>query len=159
MFRVNAIGAMIPAVYEAFGAQRSSIESGQLRRDLLAVSSAARLRDVLYEFDMSHAYRHRTVLSVEAEGFKTIFTLMDLLWKAITARKTLEEPGSARTTPFAKYAYQRISENYRRLFEDPASQLPIRYKEAQLLTDMISGMTDSFAVALSEDLKRYYYEA
>jgi dGTPase len=33
--------------------------------------------------------------------------------------------------------------------------MPVRYKELQLMTDMISGMTDSFALSLLEDLKKY----
>ena len=33
--------------------------------------------------------------------------------------------------------------------------MPTRYKEAQLLTDMLSGMTDNFAIDLLGELKRY----
>jgi dGTPase len=159
MFRVHAIGAMIPAVYATFDAEKERIEQGAVAQDLLSLSSAARLRSVLHEFNFSHAYQHKTVLALEAEGFRTIATLMDLLWKAIVTRKSIDEPASPRTTPFAKYAYARISENYRRVFEDAANNMPMRYKEAQLLTDMISGMTDSFAVDLCKDLERYDYEA
>src|SRR5207244_2599414 len=110
MFRVHAIGAMVPAVYETFESEIKKIEKGTLAKDLLELSKASRLRSVIYDFDMSHAYRHKTVLAVEAEGFRTISTLMDLLWKAIITRKSKEDPTSQRTTPFAKYAYQRISE-------------------------------------------------
>jgi dGTPase len=159
MFRVHAIGAMIPAVYATFDAERERVEKGAVTQDLLALSPAARLRDVLYDFDFSHAYRHKTVLALEAEGFRTISTLMDLLWKAIVTRKSMDDPASPRATPFAKYAYARISENYKRVFENSANNMPMRYKEAQLLTDMISGMTDSFAIDLCKDLKRYDYEA
>ena len=34
--------------------------------------------------------------------------------------------------------------------------LPIVYKEMQLLTDMISGMTDRFCIELHDDFKKYY---
>lgn len=37
----------------------------------------------------------------------------------------------------------------------PGNRMPTRYKEAQLLTDMISGMTDKFAVDLFSELRRY----
>ena len=55
--------------------------------------------------------------------------------------------------------YTRISENYRRAFEatTPVAQsgqlMPIRYRECQLLTDMIAGMTDRFAVSLYDDFR------
>jgi len=81
---------------------------------------------------------------------------MDFLWKAIYQRKKLEDLGSRRSTPFASYAYNRISENYRRIFENDSNDMPVRYKELQLLTDMVSGMTDSFALSLYDELKQYY---
>lgn len=159
MFRVHAIAAMIPAVYDAFIENRATIETGGLADDLLAVSRAKRLRDTLKTFDAVHAYRHKSVLALEAQGFQTIHRLMELLWMAITTRESEERLDSPRSTPFARYVYQCISENYRRIFEDPANTMPPRYREAQLLTDMISGMTDSFAVSLCEELGRYEFEA
>jgi dGTPase len=146
---------MIPAVYEVFSQRRKEIETGGLAEDLLAVSRANRLRDALKAFDASHAYRHSSVLALEAQGSLTIHRLMDLLWDAITERRSSKELGSLRSTPFARYAYRCISENYRRIFEDPSNPMPTRYKEAQLLTDMLAGMTDSFAVSLCEELERY----
>jgi dGTPase len=155
MFRVYAIGQLVIAAYEAFVKNNAAIERGSLRSDLLTVSNAATLHKALRKFDRVHAYRHKSVLSVEAVGYKTIFGLMDMLWRAITERQNIKELGSPRKTPFLRYAYERISENYRRQFEATDNKMPMRYKEAQLLTDMISGMTDSFAVNLLEDLRRY----
>lgn len=65
------------------------------------------------------------------------------------------KPDSVRAHPFSKYVYGRISENYRRVFECPikeVSEMPIRYRECQLLTDMLSGMTDSYAIDLYREL-------
>lgn len=59
-------------------------------------------------------------------------------------------------------SYSRISENYRRIFENKFHgyhenvNLPIRYRELQLLTDMVSGMTDQFCLDLFSDLDRRY---
>ena len=80
---------------------------------------------------------------------------MDLLWPAIVNRKDPANLGSERTTPFDTYVYSKISENYRRVFEDPSNSMPTRYKEAQLLTDMLSGMTDKFAIDLLDELRRH----
>ena len=59
-------------------------------------------------------------------------------------------------------AYGRISENYKRVFEGRLqntvhkdTDLPIRYRELQLLTDMISGMTDQFAMDLYNELRGF----
>ena len=80
---------------------------------------------------------------------------MDMIWAAIIDRSNSDELSSTRNHPFTKYVYQRISENYRRIFEKPTAEdkkLPTRYRECLLLTDMISGMTDSFALDLYNDL-------
>jgi dGTPase len=37
--------------------------------------------------------------------------------------------------------------------------LPVRYRELQLLTDMIAGMTDQFALDLYKDLKEFHVGA
>jgi dGTPase len=71
---------------------------------------------------------------------------------------------SRRTSPFAAYVYSRVSKNYRRIFEGKVTryhqdaELPIRYKEMQLLTDMVSGMTDQFCIDLHDDLNKHYRE-
>lgn len=154
-FRVYAIAEMVKAATSAFEAQRSQINEGAFDIDLLAASDAAKFRDCLKNFDRQHAYRHKSVLALESTGTKTIWGLMDILWAAITQRSKPEDLGSARSTPFLAYSYERISENYRRIFESPKNSMPLRYREAQLLTDMISGMTDTFAVDLLSDLLRY----
>ena len=52
-----------------------------------------------------------------------------------------------------------ISENYRRIFEDKTNSLPLQYKRAQLLADMVSGMTDSFAIDFCNNLTRFKLSA
>jgi len=155
MFRVEAIGAMVPAVTAAFVSNIDAILRGQLEGDLIDASEAAELRSALKEFDKRHAYQHKSVREVELRGHNAIRQLMDLFWTAITDRRDAANPASERRTPFSAYVYSRISENYRRVFEDPKNKMPTRYKEAQLLTDMLSGMTDNFAIGLLADLKRY----
>jgi dGTPase len=100
---------------------------------------------------------------------------MDMLWVGIHGHKTDEEKEKEKTlknsnaeflprdefksaTPFGKYAYGRISENYRRIFEqtEEAPELPRLYKEVQLLADAVSGMTDSYLIALHDELKSLY---
>lgn len=154
-FRVYAIALMIDRVRLAFEQYLDPILEGALTSELLKLSEVRPLCDALKRFGREHAYRHRSVLSLESFGFNVIQDLMDLLWHAIESGK-----GGARglpaATPFAAYAYQRISENYRRVFEAADDSLPIRYRELQLLTDMIAGMSDSYAVALRDDLEKHH---
>lgn len=156
-FRVYAIGAMVRSVTDAFLTLQDELVSGDLAKPLLEVSTAEKLRKALKNFSVSHAYRHRTVLEVELQGFNVIHELMDLFWASIVDRKDKGDPASKRKQPFTRYVYGLISENYRRVFENPTEvekALPMRYRECLLLTDMISGMTDSFAVDMHKELVR-----
>ncbi len=155
MFRVDAMSAMIPAVTDTFVQNLQALMLGAFENDLIALSRAASLCGALKKFDQRHAYQHESVRRIELLGHNTIHGLMDLLWPAITNRTTAEILGSPRGTPFDAYAYSRISENYRRVFENPDNGMPTRYKEAQLLTDMISGMTDKFAIDFLRELRRH----
>ncbi|MBL3562653.1 dGTP triphosphohydrolase [Rhodovulum sulfidophilum] len=154
MFRVFAIEKMVSAVIEAFLEKQSDIETGALTYDLISVSSAALLCRKLKDFAFENAYKHRSVLELELEGHKVIHSIMDMLWPAIVSRgdprkATKGHPG----TPFEKYAYGRISENYRRVFESPNEDLPLGYRRCQLLADMISGMIDGFALSFERELR------
>jgi dGTPase len=154
-FRVFAIGAMVRAVIETFRKYEDEFVAGTVKVSLLEKSSAERLRKTLKEFSFKHAYTHRSVLEVELQGYNVIRGLMDLFWAAIIDRTDAAKPESRRRQPFTRYVYGRISENYRRIFENPSEtdkNFSMRYRECLLLTDMISGMTDSFAVNLYEEL-------
>lgn len=157
MFRVFAIGAMVSSVIDAFLAEKENIESGGLKTDLIEVSRAALLCAKLKSFAFENAYKHRSVLELELEGHKVIHSIMDLLWPAIVSRgdPQVDKKGH-QGTPYERYAYGRISENYRRVFESPNDALPLGYRRCQLLADMISGMTDSFALSFERELKQLH---
>lgn len=157
-FRVYAIGYMVNAVIEACRTNRKRILSGEFEQDLIAVSESALLYSELKKFSIANAFRHREVLAVELRGHELISDLMDMLWFAIQTRDKDEDPFSSRSEPFANYAFNRISENYRRVLrkECERGEYPLRYLELQLLTDEISGMTDSFAVSLHHELKPHF---
>jgi len=162
MFRVHAIGAMVSAAIRTFEEQFDLIASGTMEQSLLEVSPAHRFCEMLKKFDFQHAYQHRRVLEIELIGFNIIHDLMDMLWRGITERPAFSDFSARRTSPFARYAYGRISENYRRVFEGRLentvhkdNDLPIRYRELLLLTDMIAGMTDQFAIDLHGELRTF----
>lgn len=154
IFRVNAIGAMINAAKTAFEEHEVSLVSGTQKKSLLALSIAEKLRAALKEFSFRHGYTHKSVLALELEGYNTIRGLMDMFWFAIDsmAGKSFDEKKNAH--PFARFVYSRISENYRRVSDNEfcSDKLPVWYIKSQLLTDMISGMTDSYAISLYQEL-------
>ena len=163
-FRVHAIHLMVSAVVEAFGEHYETIMDGSFSGELIKVSKAGKLCSALKKFDRENAFSHKEVLEIELNGYNTLNRLMDYLWIGISDRKSFEDPSSKRRSPFSAYVYSRISKNYKRIFENAITEyhgdqpLPIRYKEMQLLTDMVSGMTDQFCIDLYNDLDCHYRE-
>jgi dGTPase len=103
-----------------------------------------------------HAYQSTNVLELELKGSIIIRTLMDTMWESINDRKKFSELGSRRQSPKSSYVYSLISDSYRWHFERAAkAALTIRYRELQLLTDMVAGMTDGYAVDLYEKVQGY----
>ena len=154
LFRVYAIGAMIKAATKAFldSSNYESFLSGTQPKSLMALSEGDSLRKALKEFAFKHAYTNRAVLELELEGYNVIRNLMEIFWEAISDIDDPKKPSSRRRHPFTRYVYGRISENYRRVYESTAAKGTTRYEECVLLTDMISGMTDSFAIDLFNEL-------
>lgn len=154
-FRVFAIGELVKAATQAFVEKEQELLCGEVAVSLMALSKGEVLRKALKEFSYKHAYTHPSVLKIELEGYNVIRGLMDLFWASIVDRDDPLNPKSDRRHPFSRFVYGRISENYRRVFEHPikeVSAMPIRYRECQLLTDMLSGMTDSYAINLYDEL-------
>lgn len=166
-FRSRAIHLMVCAVAESFNNSYDKIMDGTYNEQLIETSRAEGLCKALKEFDKESAFDHSTVLEIELDGYNKLNRLMDFLWIGISKRKEYETLKSDRASPFAVYAYSKISEGCRRIFEgnevgkrhnSPATALPFRYKEMQLLTDMVSGMTDKFCINLHDDLQKHYCE-
>lgn len=162
MFRVYAIHVMVASAVQSFKDNYDAIMKGTYDGDLVGSSRASRLCKALKRFDRENAFSDKSVLKLELNGYNVINRLMDFLWMGISNRKEYKELDGRRTDPFSEYVYSRISKNYRRVFEGKIDsfhdkiELPIRYKEMQLLTDMVSGMTDKFCIELHDDFLTHY---
>jgi dGTPase len=102
-----------------------------------------------------YAFAHRAVLKTEMIGATAIYSLMGEFWEAISKRKITEDLLSRRTEPRAAFVYSLISPNYLEAACDTKGTRvgrSIRYRELRLLTDMLSGMTDTFALKTFRDL-------
>ena len=156
-FRVYAIGEMVAATAAAFIDNQDSLISGLQQSALLDLSTANVLRQNLGTFAKIYAFQHRTVLEVELRGYNTIRGLMDIFWSALKDTNP-DNQKELPINPYGRYVYMRISENYRRVYYKPSPEvgrLPVKYRQCLLLTDMVSGMTDSYAVSLLDELNSF----
>lgn len=109
-----------------------------------------------------NAFNQSAVLRTEAKGAVAIDGLMSALWESISDRKDQSNLRSKRLSARAKYVFSLISSNYieqavvaNTSSTGPASHL--RYCELRLLTDMVSGMTDTFAMRLWNEISALPY--
>ena len=164
IFRAGAISQLVGAVGETFQKAWPKIACYEHDASLVDSGAGARLVKALQDFAREKAFNDAGVLALELSGRRAVLDLMDWFWAGITQRKSFEEVASPRTNHFANLAYRRISENYRRVFEGEAPRdedgrvLSVRYRELRLLTDMISGMTDGYAMAAHAELKNIHQE-
>ena len=144
MFRVKAIAEMVESVTKVFIDKVSDMMSRSImgRFELVWHSDCGTLCKALKEFDQRYGFRNPAVLRLELQGDTYIRETMDMLWHGIAEHE--------RDDPYAKYAYGRISENYRRVYESSGKADADR---AHLLCDAISGMTEGFLVSLHRELK------
>ena len=106
-----------------------------------------------------HAFNNPGVLRMEARGAEAIDGLMTVFWDAIHDRpqEEFDDILARRSGAKNKYVFALISQNY---LEDASRSAnasgiaaSVRYRELRLLTDMLSGMTDTFTIKLWDELK------
>jgi dGTPase len=157
MFRVHAIHAMVTEVTDCFISEIGSLVKGTFQCSLIEKSGAKSLCSKLKCFSRTFIYSNRKIRELELKGYNVITNLMNTFWAAISKCPKKGDALDKPKSPYNAYVFSRISENYKRACNHALKRgdLPEQYIRLQLLTDMISGMTDSYAVALDKDLRAH----
>lgn len=151
-FRAYMIEALINDASDGFVSNADFIFAFEHGAGLM---DANPLCEALKGVAKQYGFSHPSVLRTEAEGAAAIDGLMSALWEAINDREG-DDLRSERRSARARYLFTLISPNYIEAAEDavasdgPAASL--RYRELRLLTDMVSGMTDTFALKLWREI-------
>lgn len=136
---------------------KNSDEVFAFNESLEPLLEKSELCNFLKDIAKDHAFSNPSVLKSEAIGAEAIKDILSFFWTAIQSREVLEDIKSKRTTAASKFAWSLVSPNYieeaARCIEKGTSPERIRYAEMRLLTDMVSGMTDTFAMKLWHDIK------
>ena len=145
MFRVKAIAVMIKSATKTFVEKIDCILTDRVKPgfEIIGNSEAASLCSRLKKFDERSGFQHPDVLRLELKGDGYISFIMDAFWNGIIHgnRKNAD--------PFARYAYGKISENYRRAYESREKSLS---DKLHLLCDQVSGMTENYLVSVHDEL-------
>lgn len=152
VFRTRAIGEMIDSVTSAFHDHYDQIMAGNFHSDLMDASAAKPLFEACKSIGQDFIYSVRPTLKLELLGRQVIGRLMDTLWEGVERYK-----GTPPSSGFAKNAWGLLSSSFRAIFQhsfneakgNPALQ---QYARLQLITDNVSGMTDTYAYDLDREL-------
>ncbi|MDF2143263.1 dGTP triphosphohydrolase [Paenirhodobacter sp. CAU 1674] len=124
---------------------------------ILPILEESDLCNFLKEVAKDHAFSNPGVLKSEAIGAQAITEIMSFFWASIVNREEVGDIKSRRTTAASKFAWSLVSPNYieeaARCIKEGTPPQRIRYAEMRLLTDMVSGMTDSFSMKLWSDIQ------
>lgn len=154
--RAHLMDALIQEAAENF--LENSKEILAYDPDVLPILEKSDLCDFLKDIAKTHAFSNPSVLKAEACGAEAIKAILSFFWEAIYDRESVVDIMSRRRSARAKFAWSLVSSNYveeanRCISNAKGDEALIRYTELRLLTDMVSGMTDTFAMKLWEDIK------
>ncbi len=104
-----------------------------------------------------YAFNNSSVLRTEALGAAALDGLMSVFWEAISDREKPDDIESRKQSARSSYIFSLFSPNYVQqacaLDTPGTSANGLRYRELRLLTDMISGMTDTYAMRLWTEIQ------
>lgn len=116
------------------------------------------LCNALKDIAKRYAFNNPSVLKTEALGAAALDGLMSVFWSAISERKEIDNIESKKLSARSSYIFSLISPNYvqQAMIEGGSGTGAngLRYRELRLLTDMVSGMTDTYAMRLWDEIQR-----
>ncbi|MCB1770629.1 MAG: deoxyguanosinetriphosphate triphosphohydrolase [Candidatus Competibacteraceae bacterium] len=143
--RAKAIGAIIDQVHQCFMEHEDAILAGAFPGELLDIIPAAEAMRALKDCGENQVYVSRPVIEVEAAGFEVLAGLLEAF---VTTVNDLAMYG-ANASPKSRMLVYLIPEQFAGPGRCPAAD---PYRRALAITDFVSGMTDSYAVALFKKL-------
>ena len=145
--RIFIKGKMISAVKEAFEKHYEDIMEGNFSQELLAVSSAKDLVNVIRkDIEQKYIYYSMSITKTKLQSYQIIDTLLDRFVPSVFNGKNA---GSSDDKDSLTYSL--ISNNYRYVCEKICKGKNYNdseniYYKLLLVTDFISGMTDTYAM-------------
>lgn len=147
--RIFIKGQMIDAMYDSFRELYEEIMQGKCEEELIAHSKAAVLAETLREIEKKRIYYCKEIVESKTRAVTVISKLLDVYVPAVLSYQHDDDDGKDTA---ANLLYLSLSTNYKyvcelrnRLTADESTRL---YYLLLLVTDQISGMTDSHAMTV-----------
>lgn len=146
-FRISTQRIMIQEVINSFIDNYDEIMNGELENELIDISKAKDIR-TSYKALQSIVFNDKSILKKEIAGWEAIYGLLKIF---VQASKSEEFRSSGNS--YESRLYNIISTSHRKVYEDIEKYPNQEYKKLQLVVDFVTGMTDSYAINLFQELK------
>jgi dGTPase len=146
-FRIFTQRIMIQEVINSFIDNYEDIMDGDLQNEIIDISRAKDIR-TSYKKLQGLVFNAKSILKKEIAGWEAIYGLLSIFVKA-----SKSENFRATGNNYESRLYNIISSSHRKVYESIEKYPNQEYKKLQLIVDFISGMTDSYAINLYQELK------
>jgi dGTPase len=147
--RVLIKGLMIDSIYSAFINAYSEIMTGNFENELIKISSAAKIAEVLQIIETENIHYSQQIVYNKTRSFVVIEQLLNAFVPAIINWDKTIDDGKDTTN---NLIYQSFSKNYKYICdcanENTTDIKDKIYNKLLLVTDQISGMTDTHALSV-----------
>ncbi|WP_333626185.1 dGTP triphosphohydrolase [Sphingobacterium siyangense] len=147
-FRIFTQQLMIQGVINAFKDNYDKIMKGELQNEIIDISSASDIRKS-YKKLQYIVFDNESIVKKEIAGWEAIYGLLKIFVKASQSKNFTENGGNN----YESRLFKIISASYRKVYKNIETYPNSEYKKLQLIVDFISGMTDSYAIDLYQELK------
>ena len=141
---------MIEAAITEFLNYHDDILSGSYHKELIPNSSAKNIR-AAYKKLGNVVFENKKILQTELAGWEVLKGLLEIFIEVSKSPDFKAKGNSAESR-----LYKMISSSFRHLYENYPSIYHVsndEYRKFQLITDFVSGMTDSYALNYFHKLK------
>lgn len=146
-FRIHTQQIMIEEIINSFQDKYEEIMNGELEEEIIDISKASDIRKA-YKKLQYIVFDDKKIVKKEIAGWEAIYGLLKIFIKAS------ESPNfTTQGNTYESRLYKMISSSHRIVFEEIEGYENFEYKKLQLVVDFISGMTDTYAINLYQELK------
>lgn len=146
-FRIFTQRIMIEEIINSFVENYDKIMNGELESEIIDISKASDIRKA-YKTLQYKVFDDKNIVKKEIAGWEAIYGLLKIFTKASQSPNF-----SAAGNTYESRLYKMISSSYRKIYEEIETYENTEYKKLQLIVDFITGMTDSYAINLYQELK------
>ena len=146
-FRIHTQRIMIEEIINSFIEKYDEIMNGELEEEIIDISKASDIRKA-YKKLQYKVFDDKNIVKKEIAGWEAIYGLLKIFTKASQSSNFKSEGNT-----YESRLYKMISSSHRIIFEEVEPYSNSEYKKLQLIVDFITGMTDSYAINLYQELK------